>query len=593
MRTRYFISDQGSFATALLRYAASLAVITGTTATFGIMVLQAAAPLDLGSTPGEIMAVPRVAAEVLESDAWAQNLRSETFWSKRTSVAISRSDSNRPDFGQRSSLINARPAGPAAIAKPVVNKAAIPPPKGERTDGSSWYEGDGGTHRTVCVRLCDGYFWPISFSTDSDNFERDTRVCERSCSAPTRLFIHENPGQDLEQMVDLKGNPYTRLRTANLFRSNFDESCKCNAHPWEQASKDRHRMYALEAEARKGSRQAAAELAQMRATLVAARKAAAANVKLAAVKTSSITTGAIVPNAGTGVRPERSAPAATLEPMKRSDALVTPVVVSSHMPLSGLLTVPQSLVPQAAKSDRLVQMAQSAQQLLPPIPPKADTKTERTNEEITVQFQNQMQVSLTQPQVGMRQGASAEEMNVPAAPFALAATAPVVPGLAEVVAVSKAQTSLVPAKPHGLAVAAPPIIGAANAELGIQAPFPVNTAQLEQVNRQPESSKSAVAKPEKPKSEQRKAEPRVAEPAPRRVEPRVVERREPEPRPAPRREPPPERRDVRPAPPPRVVERPARVVEAPRPTPQVSRPRPTPQVTSVRDNWRERVFQTR
>ena len=48
---------------------------------------------------------------------------------------------------------------------------------GEMRDRARSY----GTYRTVCVRLCDGSFYPISFSTTPDNFARDEAQCRSSC----------------------------------------------------------------------------------------------------------------------------------------------------------------------------------------------------------------------------------------------------------------------------------------------------------------------------------------------------------------------------------------------------------------------------
>jgi Protein of unknown function (DUF2865) len=112
------------------------------------------------------------------------------------------------------------------------------------------------THRTMCVRLCDGYFWPISFSTTEDNFERDEAVCERSCSQPAKLYVYANPGQEPDQMVSVKGQAYSRLSTAFQFRKTIDQSCKCNPHPWEQEAMDRHRSYAADATKQKAQLQA-------------------------------------------------------------------------------------------------------------------------------------------------------------------------------------------------------------------------------------------------------------------------------------------------------------------------------------------------
>ncbi|RVD49639.1 DUF2865 domain-containing protein, partial [Mesorhizobium sp. M2D.F.Ca.ET.140.01.1.1] len=35
--------------------------------------------------------------------------------------------------------------------------------------------------RTVCVRTCDGYFFPMSNAASYGDFERDQKNCESSC----------------------------------------------------------------------------------------------------------------------------------------------------------------------------------------------------------------------------------------------------------------------------------------------------------------------------------------------------------------------------------------------------------------------------
>jgi len=102
---------------------------------------------------------------------------------------------------------------------------------------------DNGTYRTMCVRLCDGYYWPINFATHKDNFARDSQVCTKSCSSPAALYYYPNPGGEIEDMVSLHGVPYQKLGTALLYRATYDEGCKCRPHPWETESIERHQKY--------------------------------------------------------------------------------------------------------------------------------------------------------------------------------------------------------------------------------------------------------------------------------------------------------------------------------------------------------------
>jgi hypothetical protein len=126
--------------------------------------------------------------------------------------------------------------------------------------GDSDWDRPRDTYRTVCVRLCDGYYFPISFSATPDRFERDRQSCENSCGAQGRLFAYRNPGGEPDDMQDLQGRPYRQLRTAFLYRTEYVADCKCKPHPWEQQAQDQHRLYALTAAKRKGDKEAAAQL---------------------------------------------------------------------------------------------------------------------------------------------------------------------------------------------------------------------------------------------------------------------------------------------------------------------------------------------
>jgi uncharacterized protein DUF2865 len=126
--------------------------------------------------------------------------------------------------------------------------------------GDSDWERPRDTYRTVCVRLCDGYYFPVSFSATPDRFERDRQSCENSCGTQGRLFVYRNPGGEPDDMQDLQGRPYRQLRTAFLYRTEYVADCKCKPHPWEQQATDQHRLYALAAAKRKGDKDAAAQV---------------------------------------------------------------------------------------------------------------------------------------------------------------------------------------------------------------------------------------------------------------------------------------------------------------------------------------------
>lgn len=84
------------------------------------------------------------------------------------------------------------------------------------------------TYRTVCVRLCDGYYFPVSFATLPNHFQRDEEVCHSKCAAPAALYYHQNPGAGMEQAMEARSNvPYTDLKSAFRYRKEFVNGCSC------------------------------------------------------------------------------------------------------------------------------------------------------------------------------------------------------------------------------------------------------------------------------------------------------------------------------------------------------------------------------
>jgi hypothetical protein len=97
-----------------------------------------------------------------------------------------------------------------------------------------------GTYRTVCVRSCDGAYFPVSFATVPARFPDDEKTCKALCPATeATLFSYRNPGEDMNQAVSVNGQPYTALPNAFRFRQEFNPSCACKApgQTWSEALK--------------------------------------------------------------------------------------------------------------------------------------------------------------------------------------------------------------------------------------------------------------------------------------------------------------------------------------------------------------------
>jgi len=84
------------------------------------------------------------------------------------------------------------------------------------------------TYRTICVRTCDGYYFPVSYSTGSAKFRDDEQACQRMCPASeVALYTYRNPGEDVSQAVSINGQPYTSLPNAFRYRQEFNPACSC------------------------------------------------------------------------------------------------------------------------------------------------------------------------------------------------------------------------------------------------------------------------------------------------------------------------------------------------------------------------------
>ncbi len=90
--------------------------------------------------------------------------------------------------------------------------------------------------RTVCVRTCDGYFFPLSRSSNASRFASEDLQCKRLCpNADTQLFTFS--GEDIRSAVSISGQSYMSLPNALRYRKEVVPSCSCRApgQSWSQA----------------------------------------------------------------------------------------------------------------------------------------------------------------------------------------------------------------------------------------------------------------------------------------------------------------------------------------------------------------------
>ena len=127
---------------------------------------------------------------------------------------------NRDDYRRRDPA--RQPLGSANVTR-ILN-----PNGGEISIG-----GPPGEFATMCVRTCDGYFFPMSPRSSAGDFDRDLKNCESACpGTDLQLFYQQSVGEESETMVStVTGEPYASLPTAYAYRDaamSRPQGCGCN-----------------------------------------------------------------------------------------------------------------------------------------------------------------------------------------------------------------------------------------------------------------------------------------------------------------------------------------------------------------------------
>jgi hypothetical protein len=95
-----------------------------------------------------------------------------------------------------------------------------------------------GGRLAVCVRTCDGFFFPVNFEGIGARDEYST-VCQSLCpAADTRVYFMP-AGADIERAATRDGTPYMSLPAAKKFQQSRDPACYCKPQQqtWANAMK--------------------------------------------------------------------------------------------------------------------------------------------------------------------------------------------------------------------------------------------------------------------------------------------------------------------------------------------------------------------
>jgi hypothetical protein len=155
---------------------------------------------------------------------------------KRTRARLGGSGSSGNTRKERSRILAALDANGCRDAPPA--QAAVQPKANgsvdERGTRISLAPRPTGNLRTMCVRTCDGYYFPISWSVSHRDFARDHQVCASMCpGVEVELYYHRIPNEESADMVSAAtGQPYSGMPYAFRYRKPGlppQQGCTCTA----------------------------------------------------------------------------------------------------------------------------------------------------------------------------------------------------------------------------------------------------------------------------------------------------------------------------------------------------------------------------
>jgi Protein of unknown function (DUF2865) len=101
-----------------------------------------------------------------------------------------------------------------------------------------------GGSQAVCVRTCDGGFFPLNIPAHHADPDQLTNLCQALCPNATVVVYTRSPSQTIETSVSLEGSVYSDLPNAGKFEKTFDPSCTCRppGQSWVEALAGADRM---------------------------------------------------------------------------------------------------------------------------------------------------------------------------------------------------------------------------------------------------------------------------------------------------------------------------------------------------------------
>ncbi len=161
------------------------------------------------------------------------------------------------------------PSGPGNVFEALFGglaRLAAPPPDQGQTDarfedrgqqnepsGQPGEKGEGGVvahsgSYAVCVRTCDGSFFPVSYSGAGSRADSLEDVCRSLCPNADMALYSFPFGGTVDEAASPTGEPYANLPNAGKFEKAYDPSCSCRrkGQSWAEALADAEARYGHE-----------------------------------------------------------------------------------------------------------------------------------------------------------------------------------------------------------------------------------------------------------------------------------------------------------------------------------------------------------
>jgi hypothetical protein len=109
------------------------------------------------------------------------------------------------------------------------DEAPPPPPPSEIPTTNDDSDDDGGARggsQAVCVRTCDGGFFPLAMSA-RHNADSLSEMCTALCPGTEATVFTRRPDSEIKTAVGLDGKPYMDLPNALKYQKNYSPTCSC------------------------------------------------------------------------------------------------------------------------------------------------------------------------------------------------------------------------------------------------------------------------------------------------------------------------------------------------------------------------------